>query len=132
MAPEPADNTTLTRAQKRQLTVAERQEKARQEQKAFEAQSSEPIPLISLSRPQVVLILFSAEASGGRQAKLVAQKNASKCRYKAQNIGLIFCSIVWNVDKPVSRKRTSSTAKVSETAKKPREAIAAGMCCLFE
>ncbi|KAJ7318494.1 hypothetical protein DFH08DRAFT_1036272 [Mycena albidolilacea] len=87
MAPEPADNTTLTRAQKRQLTVAECQEKARQGQKAFEAQS---------------------KASGGRQAKLVAQKNA-----------------IWNVDKPVSCKRTSSTAKVSETAKKPREAIAA-------
>ncbi|KAJ6527818.1 hypothetical protein B0H19DRAFT_1334681 [Mycena capillaripes] len=84
MATEPADNITLTRAQKRQITVAEREEKARQEQKAFEAQS---------------------KTSGGRQAKLDAKKNA-----------------IWNVDKPASRKRTSSTVKVSDKAKKPREA----------
>jgi hypothetical protein len=32
---------TLTRAQKRQLTIARAEEKARQEQKAFEAETSE-------------------------------------------------------------------------------------------
>ncbi|KAF7340674.1 hypothetical protein MSAN_02095400 [Mycena sanguinolenta] len=81
MSTKLVDDVSLTRAQKRQLTVAERDEKARQEQKAFEAQS---------------------KAAGGRQAKLNAKKNA-----------------IWNVDKPASRKRTSSTVQVSDKAKKP-------------
>ncbi|KAF7342814.1 hypothetical protein MSAN_01997300 [Mycena sanguinolenta] len=57
MSTKLVDDVTLTRAQKRQLTVAERDEKARQEQKAFEAQS---------------------KAAGGRQAKLNAKKNATE------------------------------------------------------
>ncbi|KAJ7509404.1 hypothetical protein B0H11DRAFT_2184496 [Mycena galericulata] len=55
MATQSADNPALTRAQKRQNTIAEREENARQEQKAFEAE---------------------AKKTGGRQAKVVAKINA--------------------------------------------------------
>ncbi|KAJ6616994.1 hypothetical protein B0H10DRAFT_1948676 [Mycena sp. CBHHK59/15] len=81
----PAQSTdpTITRAQKRKITVADAEEKARQKQKAFEVE---------------------AKASGGRRAKLEANKNA-----------------IWNVDQPNSRKRTSSTVEVSDKAKKPRK-----------
>ncbi|KAJ7502008.1 hypothetical protein B0H11DRAFT_2366940 [Mycena galericulata] len=55
MATQSADNPALTRAQKRQNTIAEREENARPEQKAFEAE---------------------AKKTGGRQAKVVAKINA--------------------------------------------------------
>ncbi|KAJ6582104.1 hypothetical protein B0H19DRAFT_1370246 [Mycena capillaripes] len=77
------DPTALTRAQKRKITVADTEEKARQAQKVFEAE---------------------AKASGGRHAKVEANRNA-----------------VWNIDQPKSRKRTSSTVEVSDNAKKPRK-----------
>ncbi|KAJ7862971.1 hypothetical protein B0H13DRAFT_1899819 [Mycena leptocephala] len=85
MSTQSTDLTALTRAQKRKITVAEAEEKARQEQKIFEAE---------------------AKASGGRRAKVEANKNA-----------------VWNVDQPNSRKRTSSTVEVSDKAKKPRKSV---------
>ncbi|KAJ6556943.1 hypothetical protein B0H10DRAFT_2201489 [Mycena sp. CBHHK59/15] len=83
MSAQPANNSALTPAEKRKITLAAKAEKARQEQAAFVAES---------------------KAAGGRKAKLDAKQNA-----------------VWNVDQPTSRKRTLSTAQVSEKPKKPRE-----------
>lgn len=45
LPPDIPDTVVLTRAQKRQITVAEREEKARQEQKAFEAKASQSFVL---------------------------------------------------------------------------------------
>ncbi|KAJ7707897.1 hypothetical protein B0H16DRAFT_1481529 [Mycena metata] len=53
--------------------------------------------------------MLSTERVGGRQAKLDAQKNA-----------------VWNVDNPISRKRTASTVEVSDKTKKPRKSVSKG------
>ncbi|KAJ6558403.1 hypothetical protein B0H19DRAFT_1235265 [Mycena capillaripes] len=55
-------------------------------------------------------IAFQNQTSGGRKAKQDAKKNAAQTR------------VVWKADQPsTTRKRTSSTAEVSEPAKKARE-----------
>ncbi|KAJ7937589.1 hypothetical protein B0H13DRAFT_1852560 [Mycena leptocephala] len=63
MSTQSTDLAALTRAQKRKITVAEAEEKARQEQKIFEAE---------------------AKASGGRRGKVEANKNAVEVSDKAK------------------------------------------------
>ncbi|KAJ6571524.1 hypothetical protein B0H19DRAFT_1064599 [Mycena capillaripes] len=71
-------------------------------------------------KPRQAQKAFEVEAkvSGGRRAKFEANKNADECR------------LLWKVDQPKSRKRTSSTVEVSDKAKKPRKA-ASGMVLLI-
>jgi hypothetical protein len=75
-----SDIAALTPAEKRKITIAAREEKARQEQVALEAEASEPDTSVAC----LDKISFFFIPGGGRKAKNDANKNASMCPFSIQ------------------------------------------------
>jgi hypothetical protein len=124
----------LTAAEKRAITIAAKAEKERQEQVALQAETSQS----HICRVLSILILLCSRGRPKSQ-----EGGESKCRYVTprlppflQPIGEDFvyltdCFLVWNIDQRATRKKTSSTAQVSEKPKKAKETQSVGKLLTF-